>query len=391
MSLLLYGSGTSALLFSDFIVSVFFSTDDVASWAQFRATLGLSAVLCLIGLDQMMMRTPASAGRLFRIAVIQVPLFAVPLSALLSIIYDSLSIFSAMAIALAAATIMLVSQFHRSYGRPIAAQFFDQTWKVTSFTGLVFVVLFHFEAEAARIAVYMLAIGAVLAALGLAPYLPDLRKNSDMMPRGEIYRYSIRYFMMSLNLAAATYLEIIILSAVADPHSVAYYFSHYTYFVLPLAGFVGFIAFLSGPWVRDNEKRFLSLLRSYFPMLLIAVSVFVASFGLLGATLWKFLRPLDASIDVTLVTAFLFVAFFRTIYLIPSAYVGVFGARPQHDTLILLQLFSLVFALALGFASFWLGATNQHAIAFAGTANWCLRTSAGLLMIRQISLRRKII
>jgi hypothetical protein len=114
MSLLLYGSGTSALLFSDFIVSVFFSTDDVASWAQFRATLGLSAVLCLIGLDQMMMRTPASAGRLFRIAVIQVPLFAVPLSALLSIIYDSLSIFSAMAIALAAATIMLVSQFHRS-------------------------------------------------------------------------------------------------------------------------------------------------------------------------------------------------------------------------------------------------------------------------------------
>lgn len=388
ISLSIYAFGTSSLLVSDFIVSGFSSKNDIAAWAQFRATLGLSAILCLIGLDQMMMRTPASSRRLFGVATIQVPFVAALLSAALSTIYDNLSIFSALAIALSAATIMLISQFHRSCGRLVAAQFFDQAWKVACFAGLIIVALFNLEVEAARIAVYMLIIGAILSAVGLSPYLRDFRENPDTMPMGEIYRHSIRYFMMSVNLAAATYLEIIILSAASDPETVAHYFSHYTYFVLPFVGIVGFFAFIAGPWIRDNEKTFLIFLRKYFPMLLVIVLIFVGGFGALGVALWNFSPPLNASIDPALFIAFLFVVFFRTIYVIPSAYVGVFGVRSEHDTLILLQVGSLGFALIVGFVSFDLGASSQHAIAFAGGVNWCLRTSAGVLMIGKISRHR---
>ena len=75
-SLGVYVLGLGALILSDILVTKYFPPDDVALWALVRSLVGIVGVFCVVGLDQVLVRSPQSSKRLLSVLSIQIPLLA---------------------------------------------------------------------------------------------------------------------------------------------------------------------------------------------------------------------------------------------------------------------------------------------------------------------------
>jgi len=78
--------------------------------------------------------------------------------------------------------------------------------------------------------------------------------------------------------------------------------------------------------------------------------------------------------------------FARTLYTLPSAYLGVFGMPRQHDWLIAGQTLVLIFSVGL-FALLHFGAGKEviYAVACASMMNWILRLLIGAKISQSIA------
>jgi len=76
-ALIIYAAGLFSLIICDVLVTKFYPSTDVADWAQIRSLVAILSVLCLVGLDQVLIRSPQSSKRLLGLLAIQIPLLGV--------------------------------------------------------------------------------------------------------------------------------------------------------------------------------------------------------------------------------------------------------------------------------------------------------------------------
>ncbi|WP_372921946.1 hypothetical protein, partial [Roseovarius sp.] len=61
ISATLYAAGLTSLLLADILSTNYLTPAGIADWALFRSLVGISAVLPLTGLDQVLVRSPQSS------------------------------------------------------------------------------------------------------------------------------------------------------------------------------------------------------------------------------------------------------------------------------------------------------------------------------------------
>ncbi|EZQ20345.1 hypothetical protein CF98_05380 [Halopseudomonas bauzanensis] len=378
ISLAIYLGGIGSLLLCDILVTRSFSEEDIALWAEVRSLIGISGILCLVGLEQVLMRSRRSSARLLQLLAIQIPILSIVVGSLLWFFGFLNYWLIAVLLGGAAASSSALAQYYRSHYMSIASQLAQQLWKCLALIAIVIVLMYEVKVEVDALVVGIMVFSVMLVAVFIFRYTPGSLFPQDPQGYAELYMIGSRFMVTALLLSLAIYGEQLLVNKLGGASDGAQYFTHATYFLFPVSVFNGYFAFVIAPWVRDNHDKYINILKEkYFLIILSAFgySMFISFIGWLG---WLVVRPAVGMPNLFLQMIFFWVCFFRTIYMLPSAYIGVFGRPRQHDILIAGQAAALIIAVLLLFflkESGWLELVTI--VALASAVNWGLRVMAG--------------
>lgn len=383
-SFVFYLIGIGALFGSDLLVTTFAPPETIKDWAEVRSLIGITGILCLVGMDYVMIRSPQSSARLLRILALQIPLLAILVGLVVWSMGFLSSLWVATFVAAGSAASLALSQYFRSHRHNVKSQLIRQSWKI-----LAFVVIGTTLLSGQRLQLDDAVATILLAVVAGAVALVFLRQPArlypqDPEPAGDLYSIGSRFMVTSLLLALAIYAEQLLVNKLGTASDAALYFTHATYFLFPISIGNGYLAFLIGPWMRDNHDRFTVLFRSRWGVILLFAAIYAIALNLFGWQAWQFINPSIGDVDTSLQLIFLVSAFMRTLYTFPSGYNGVFGRPRQHDVLIIAQIISLGIVIGFFIALQSFGYRLTQSVALASAANWMLRCLVAFAIMSMI-------
>lgn len=387
-SLLIYTIGLGSLFLTDLLVSRFFSHADIADWARLRSLVGIAAVVPLIGLDQVLVRSPAASAQLLRLLAVQVPLLGLGVGFVLEATGLVSHWWLGAGLTIGSAASLVLFQYFRSHHRQVLSQFAQQGWKVAALALVAVMAATGLRGDLVLWGVGLILVTDLLAA-GAVVALPPEKLHPQVPARARAhYAIGSRFMVTAMMLALSVYAEQLVVNRLGSSEEAALYFTSATYFLFTFSFFNGYLAFLIGPWVRDRHDRFIALVRARWWAILAGAVCYALALNLVGWALWQLLGPSIGAVDRGLQLLFLWAGFARTLYVLPSGYLGVFGMPRQHDVLILLQVLTLAPVIALFLALRADGVDLVHSVAAASALNWSLRTVASSSMTSVVVRRR---
>ena len=390
ISIVLYGTGLVALYLADLLITSSFSGETISAWAEIRALIGLSGILCLVGLDLVIMRSPQSSARLLRLLAIQVPLLAFPVALVVHGLGYLESYLQAYLLAIASAGTIALYQYFRSHHQRTLAQLTQQGWRIVILGILVALVLAPEAIAIGTAVVAVMLVGVALAVSFAFIKRPSQFCVQDPEPISALYRIGARFMVTSSLLALAVYAEQLLVIQVGTTEDSARYFTHATFFLFPISVLNGYAGFLLGPWVRDNHDRFIAVLRRWWPMVICGLMGVVLVLNGIGHAGWWIMSPSVGNPSVGLSLIFAACGVMNSLYQIPSAYNGVFAQPKHHDALIIAQLVALGCAFGVFvLCKLFFVAPVVISVAMASLVNWTLRAGSGMLIVVLIARNRK--
>jgi len=388
MSFLLYAIGLAAIFFSHIVVTNLMNQEQIADWALFRSLVGISAVLPLTGLDQVLVRSPQSSARLMRRLALQIPMVGLLVGLILDItdILDHWALGAGLAIG--SALSLKLFQYFRSHHRRVLAQLAQQGWKIGALGLLAYLVATDTNADLILCGVVLLFVADAVAGVFVWRNPPKTMMPQTPEPMAALYSIGVRFMVTGLFLALSVYAEQIVVNRLGTTDQAALYFTSATYFLFPMAFVNGYVSFLAGPWVRDNADQAFTVLGKWGLRGSLAIIAYGALLNAIGWIAWQITDPTVGSVNTELQIVFGFICIVRTVYILPSAYVGVLGRPRQHDMLILSQVAALAIVVALFLALRASGFDLIHAVALSSITNWTLRCLAGFAIMNQIHQTR---
>lgn len=384
-SLAIYVTGLAALFMADMVVSKFFPPEEIKIWAEVRSLIGISGILCLVGLDQVLVRSPHSSSRLLKILAIQIPLLALIVGVGVWYLGFLSHWVIAAAIAAGSSGSLALFQYFRSHRRNVKSQLAQQVWKVGALLIVLWVTVLSVYIPLDAAVATMLISSVIGVGLFLIKERPALLRQQVPESVFSLYQIGVRFMVTSLLLAFAVYAEQLIVNRLGTSGEAAIYFTHSTFFMFPIAAVNGYFAFLIGPWVRDNHQRFIQIFFYKIAWVYLGVVVYVVSFSFFGWLGWILVNPSVGAPDGVLQGLFIAGAIARTTYAIPSGYLGVFGRPKQHDLLIFGQLLILGVVFSFLFLVIWFDwMALMPAVASASALNWSLRAWLGFAVTRLV-------
>jgi len=386
----IYFLGLGSLLISDVFVTKFFVDQNIETWAEVRSLIGISGVICLVGLDQMLFRSRKSSGRILRLLSVQIPLLAVPVGLLIWWTGYLGSWLIASLLAIGSAGSLALFQYFRSHNRPIQSQFSGQGWKILVFLAVSFITVTKTDVALDAMVVVMMLLSLLVAGFLVLRRSPSCYYPQDPECFGALYSTGTRFMVTSLFLALAVYAQQLVVNGLGSAQEGARYFTHATYFLFPISVANGYFAFLIGPWIRDNHDRFVSIMHGWAWLIILGVICFAVLVHGIGWVGWMLVSPAVGAPDHVLQMIFIVMCVTMTLYTFPSAYNGVFARPPQFDLLILGQITALALAVGTFIVLYIFGyARLTHAVAVASAMNWVLRTAIGFGVIHVIVKSRR--
>lgn len=389
-SFILYLVGIAAQYCTDISVTTFGTPETIEAWASIRSIVGIAGTLCLIGIDYVLIRSPQSSGRLLSALMIQIPALSLLVGALVWALGLMPSMWNAAVVAAGSAILLALSQYFRSHRHNFKSQLIRQAWKIVAALVIGYFLLTGRDVVLDRVVAALLFLASVGSILLVYLYSPSHLHTQDPEPIRSLYSIGSRFTVTSVMLALSVYAEQLVVSKLGTPHAAATYFTHTTFFLAPVAIFNGYLAFLVGPWVRDNHDQFSDTLRLRWIYILLAAAGYSIVLNLVSWIVWEIINPTAGAIDPTLQLIFLIGAFMRTLYTLPSGYNGVFGRPRQHDLLILTQLLSFGIVIVLFYLFRFVGIDLLHAVGLASALNWTLRNIAAFLTMWIIQRSRRL-
>ena len=380
-SFLLYATGLGALFLTDLLVSRTFLPGEIADWALFRSLVGIAAVVPLIGLDQVLIRNPAASAQLLRLLTMQIPLLSLAVGVVLQRAGLVSHWWLGTGLAIGSAGSLVLFQYFRSHHRQALSQLSQQGWKITFFALVAVMAVTGWRADLLLLGVALILLLDVVMAGAVLILPPEKLHPQEPTPARTHYAIGSRFMVTGLLLALSVYAEQLVVNRLGSSEEAALYFTSATYFLFSLSFFNGYVAFLIGPWVRDRHDRFIALLKARWWAILATAAGYAVALNLAGWVLWQLVGPSVGAVDRGLQLMFLWAGFARTLYVLPSGYLGVFGMPRQHDVLILLQILTLLPVIALFLALRAGGIDLVYSVATASALNWSLRAIVSFSMI----------
>lgn len=386
---IIYGFGLVLLMFTDMIISRAFSAEDISDWARFRSLVGIAAVIPLVGLDQVLVRSPAASAQVLRLVLVQVPVLGICVGFALAWTGLIADWWLGAGLAIGSASSLVVFQYFRSHHYQLLSQVAQQGWKIAAFGAVGLMLLTGWRGDLLTLGVALLG-GVTVAMMAMICVLPPSRM-CPQQPESVRAHYAIgsRFMVTALMLALSVYAEQLIVIRLGTEFEAELYFTSAVYFLFFPTFFNGYLAFLMGPWVRDRHDRFVATIRRRWLVILVGTAGYSVLLNLIGAGLWLAISPSVGQIDSGLQVLFLVMAFVRSLYLLPSGYLGIFGMPREHSRLIVFQIIAVLPVVGLFFVLRAFGFELVHAVAAASVLNWSLRTIVGYTMIAIVTERRK--
>lgn len=384
---LIYLGGIGALMLADVLASSALEIADVAVWSRVRAINGILAVVCLLGLDQFLLRHPEEVRRVRGILFVQIPLASVA-AALIGHAFSQ-PVLMMILIATFSSVSIAVSQFHRGRGRLLAAQMSAQSWKMIFLAGIGYYAWsksgIGFENLIVICAIISLIVIFLFSLIG-KNYSHAREGGRGVDGLGTVYGISLRLMAISTLTTLSIYLEQLLVNGLGSDHDAAVYFTHATYFLFSASLINGYLSFLAIPWAKSNVEKFENIMSKWMGRTMLAAAVYVVFVQGAASIAWHILTPAVGEIDFPILIAFSISAWSRTIYTYPSAFFGAFGEKDQYTTVTARYALSLLIAGAL-FLVLWVaaGLSLVHAVAWASTSNWLLRTFIGIRLVRPVA------
>ena len=390
-ALLAYLLGMASMLVSDILVSKFLGDADIALWADVRALFGILAAIVTLGIEMVIIRAPRASRLLLRLVLMQAIFLSLPLGFLVHQLGYLSSPWSAILLASGAAFAVAQGQYFRSHSSFFVSQFAQQGWKIVVLILLADFIFFH---NIRALPIDLLASSAVfvVSILGWGLVLTrrrDRDSHSEEHGLRKHYTISFRFLVTNIILNVALFGEQMIVNGLGTNAQAAIYFTHMTYFLLPVSVVTTFVGFRIGPWMRDNPDRFEAMLaRCRLPIhvVILATVTLAQAIGWIG---WWLIGPSVGEPNAFLQIAFFMLSTLRTYYVIPSAYNGIFGAPKEHDLLIISQLF-LLLLLAAGIYAAFPAVDIIIVVAIVGVLNWMARTLISDRVMKLIMKRRQV-
>lgn len=369
----------------DVLITKFYSENLIVIWAEFRSLFAIASVLCLIGLDQVLVRSPQSSRKILRLLAIQIPILALIWGIIIHYLGFASSWMLAIFLCVGSAGSYVFFQYFRSHGHRVKSQLSQQSWKILTLVSLIVLFILNVDVPPNLLVVTILCLTIMISCVLAFRYPPDIMLPQNPETVGDLYKIGSRFMASTLLLSLSIYAEQLVVNSFGSTAQAATYFTHATYFLFPISLANGYFAFLIGPWIRDNHDRFVSILRSYRFVVPAGIVVYVLAVQLIGYIGWEIVTPTSDKPDILLQIFFVITCFARTLYTLPSAYLGIFGAPRQHDSLIIGQTIALILAIGL-FALLFsgLGAKVLYAVAFASMINWLFRVLIGAKISQNI-------
>jgi hypothetical protein len=380
-----YVLGLGSLMLCDLLVTKLYGVEDVAQWAQIRSLVGIAAIPCLLGLDQVLVRSPQSSARLLTILSVQVPLLGI-LSGLLIWSMGLISSWQAGALlAIGSAGSLVFFQYFRSHHHRMKSQISQQGWKILALIIVGSSVFINVDLNLQSVVIGVIWASVILSVLFLCISPPRRMREQSPEKASQFYDIGSRFMVSSLFLALSVYAEQLVVNHYGGAHNGAFYFTHATYFLFPVSLVTGYFAFLIGPWIRDNHEKFFQIVQTRRLAIFGGVLALGIVVQMVGWLAWVVVNPIGSPPDIWLQIAFLMICMARMVYTLPAGYLGVFGQPRQHDRLIVGQALSLIVAGSVFYAChFVFGVSIIYAVGYASAVNWVLRTGVGTVISEKI-------
>lgn len=374
-----YALGLMSLFAADLVVANRFPAEEVALWAETRSLLGVASVACLLGLDLVFVRAPASSARLLRMLALQLPVMALVVAFSAWSLGFLTSLWSALLLTLAGGWSVVFYQYLRATNHLAWSQACYQLWKIVA---LVWIVAIAGSPDPGLRLDWVIALSVLatvaLGLVGLIRHRPATFRPQTPEPVSDLYAIGSRFWVTSTLLALSVYGEQLLVNHFDQPAAGGRYFAHLTYFVFPASFGAGYLGFVLAPWLRDHRTTFVRLMRSHWGWALAAVVVYAVVLNAIGLLGWSVMRPLDEDPSAFLQVVFLFVCIGRTLYLVPSAFIGVHGSLQDHNLIIGGYVVSMALAVAvIALLRVTFALPLSYCVAVGALTNWVGRTTAG--------------
>lgn len=389
LTLFAYMLGVASMLVSDILVTKFLGDADIALWADVRALFGILAAFVTLGLEMVIIRAPGASRLLLRLVLVQAVVLSFPLGFFVHQFGYLSSPWSAILLSSGAAFSVAQGQYFRGHGAFLKSQIAQQGWRIIL---LIIIAEFVFFKHATAWPLDLLAGAAVfiVSFAGWGLVLTGPRDcGAEQCGLRKHYAISFRFLAMNIVLNLALFGEQIMVNGLGTNAQATIYFTHMTYFLLPVSVLTTFVGFRIGPWVRDNAGMFEERLARHRLLMFAVIVTTVTLVHLIGWIGWLVVRPAVGEPNAFLQVLFFVSAVFRTYYVIPSAYNGILGAPREHDILIATQIL-LLSVLAAGIYTVFPNCDIVTVVAVAGVANWIARTLISDRVMTAIIKRRQV-
>lgn len=385
---LIYLAGTASMLMSDVLATKFMDNSEIALLADVRALFGILGALITLGLEMVIIRIPSASRLLLRLVFIQAVALSVPVGFFVHLLGYLSSPWSGILLTAGSACLVAQGQFFRSHGAFVSSQLVQQTWKIIILILITCIVFFRVE-TAWPIDFVVAAVVFLISILGWSFILtgPGDLDHADRGFRNH-YTISFRFLATNIILNLALFGEQLTINGLGTNLQSSIYFTHMTYFLLPVTVISAFVGFRIGPWLRDNPVAFELMLARHRIKLFFGVIFAVTLAQTIGWLGWQFIRPSVGDVNVFLMIGCFISACLRIYYVLPSAYTGLFGSTRDHDVLIVTQIILLFIIAATIYVTFPF-LDIIIVVTILGVINWLVRTLISDSIMKRIILRRQ--
>lgn len=376
--LLLYLVGMAGFVFADIIIARYYPVEEVEVWAFVKSILLLSASVCILGLDQVIVREPRALKKILRFFIIRGFFISIFVAIVLNYFSNGINIFTWLFLVVNLTFLSFMFAVYRGSLNMFRAQLALNGWKFV----FVLVVIFFIGSgisigTSLFISLSLSSVIVIFIMISNRDWMSLYKKESNLN-ENKLISQSYKFVILSLSLNLSINFEQIAINTIGKGDGTAIIFAHFTIF-LPLIIFLnGFIGFYLGPLMRSIRLKFnlgyYYRMLSLFIILSILLGFLSYSFGVFA---FNFLYYNKYELVNSIAIPTVFIGVFRLLYALPSSYISILGSEKllfafSKSNMYFVSLFFIFVSIL-----FFIGVPIIYSVLIGSLSNWMLRVLFG--------------
>lgn len=379
VSFIIYGLGLLSLLSVDIYISTKFSVDEISKWAGLKSIVFLLGGVCLLGFEQVLVRSPKYINALYKRLLLQIIILSFLLSVIVWLFFEQYGFL----IVFLSVLFYSLNQFHFSIFR--ATRCFINSQLATNFWKVILLVSVVLTFNIGYSLVFSLFLILTISIILFYRFYPQERDIPDSNQYKTLRIEGVAFAFHNLTLVAAIYGEQFFINLYDDKIASTILFTHFAY-LTPIALSVnGFIGFYLSPKLRQVKNMTSKIYYDLFVKIFIySLSISFISY-FVGYYIFYYLNKEDL-FSMTIALPVIVTCFFRGCYVLSSSVLGVFAPKDMliktaklNWVILIIYISSLVLSLM-----FYDGYQAAMLISVLSMMHWFLRLLVSQLYSKKI-------